>query len=76
MAIETFIFEQAVPASDWIITHNFVSVPVIDVTVTDNSVAEKMHPSSIVQTSSTVLTIHFSSPRTGRVRLVGAVANT
>jgi hypothetical protein len=67
-------FEQNTPATSWVIPHEFLGVPIVDINVFIEGALEKIHPAGVTSTSDTELTISFSSPRVGIARLAGPVA--
>lgn len=63
---------QTSSSSSWVVTHN-LNTPgiVIDVMVDNLGVLEKIIPLDITMTSDNVVTINFSTPFTGKARIVG-----
>lgn len=70
--IYAFEHEQAVASSTWVIAHGLGHYPLIRVFVSNGSPAadEEILPASIVHDSLMQATITFSSPQTGRARMV------
>jgi len=66
-AFKGFKFTQATPASSWVITHGLGnSAPVVDCWIDVAGTFTKIIPLSVVATSSSVVTITFSSAQSGR----------
>ena len=57
--------EQTTPSDTWVITHGLYTYPVVDVYVSADGQLQKILPEAVTYTSSTVVTISFSEPRTG-----------
>lgn len=75
MQVKSFTHVQSVAASTWTITHNFGSKPLSEVRIPVNGVLTKIQPSALVHTSDNVLTVRFTAPYTGEVRLVGVTTD-
>lgn len=68
-------YVQALASDTWVITHNLGMKPVVDVMSEINGEMHKMFPAQVIHTSDNVLTIKFTSPRTGKARLVGVTGD-
>lgn len=67
----TYNHTQTVPATTWVVTHNFgTPVVVTDAFVTVGGIPEKILPQSVVITDSNTLTVVFSTNEVGTVRVV------
>ena len=60
---------QSTPSTTWTITHNSGYKPLADVLVYEKGVLTPIMPLSTDHTSDNVMTITFSSNRTGEARL-------
>ena len=61
---------QSTPSTTWVITHNSGYKPAISVLVYENEVLTPILPLNVEHTSDNVVTITFSSNRTGEARLL------
>jgi hypothetical protein len=68
---QVFAFEhtQSVEGDTWIVAHGLGYYPIVRV-FTGGSPDEEIQPASVVHNSTMQVTITFSSPRTGRVRMI------
>ncbi len=74
MDLKSLNFTQGAPSTTWTVTHGFVGKPEVDVMVTVDGKVQKIYPKTIIHSADGVLTISFSEPVTGSVRLVGVIA--
>lgn len=58
---------QTEPSTTWVVHHGLTTVPFLTVSVYENGVLTVIKPLDVVLTSATVVTITFSTPRTGEV---------
>lgn len=75
MDLKTLNFTQSSPSATWTINHSFASKPEIDVMIEYDGALQKVYPMSIVHTSDTTATVHFSSAVKGIARLVGLISD-
>jgi tRNA A37 threonylcarbamoyladenosine dehydratase len=69
--VKSFDFEQSTPSNKWIIVHGLgIAAPVVDVLVNTGSGVAKILPLDVVVVDNTTVEIHFTSPQTGKARLV------
>lgn len=73
--IGSFVFNQQTPAQTWTIQHNLNSFN-LTFTVLDTSTGtvKPILPSDVTFTSANVMTIQFSSPKTGSISIVRAAS--
>lgn len=70
--MKSYTHYQVEPSTSWVITHNLNVVPSISDVITDtNGSSQKIYPLNVVHTNNNILTLTFSFPRTGSVRLIG-----
>ena len=67
----TYKFTQATPSTTWVITHNLGTVtPIVDCFTTVNGDFQKIIPLSVVATSNLVVTVTWSTARSGSAVVV------
>lgn len=59
------IFNQTIPATEWVITHDSPSMPVVNVSVMYDGVMQTILPVSIEAVDNVTIKITFSQARTG-----------
>ena len=71
--VTDFNYIQVVPSDTWTVTHNLNAFGVVTDAIVDNGGSlEKVFPSEVIETSANVVTILFSVPLAGRVRIIAA----